>query len=98
MHGYAIQVYEIPYAISPLNIIVDVNGYKGPNRGGRDIWNLNVYYDGTINEPHLNPECMADSSCARRTMNSQFYNRCLTSYDGDGCFGRFKDRGFKFDY
>lgn len=98
MHGYAIHVFQYPDYISPLNIIVDVNGNKGPNRGGRDIWNLDIFYDGTINGPNLNPECMNDSGCAKRTMNSEFYSKCLTSYDGSGCFGRFKDRGFKFDY
>ena len=98
MHGYAIQVYDNPDSGKPFNIMVDVNGYKGPNRGGRDIWDLDIFYDGTINGGHLNPECMNNSSCAKRTMNHEFYSKCLTTYTGSGCFGRFKDRGFKFDY
>ncbi len=98
MHGYAISVYDISNQNHPLNLIVDINGYKGPNRGGRDIWNLDVFYDGTINGPTLNPECMNSKGCAKGRINSEFYSRCLTSYDGSGCFGRFKDRGFKFDY
>ena len=97
MHGYAISVV-CPDSGMPLRLTADVNAYKGPNRGGRDLWELRVYYDGTINGPHLNPECMNDSGCAKGTINSEFYTKCLTSYDGAGCFGRFKDRGFKFDY
>jgi len=97
MHGYAISVI-CPDSGMPLRLTADVNAYKGPNRGGRDLWELRVYYDGTINGPHLNPECMNDSGCAKGTINSEFYTKCLTSYAGAGCFGRFKDRGFKFDY
>ena len=97
-HGYAMHVREMPNPQSPFNIIVDVNGEAGPNRGGRDIWNINVYYDGTINGAHLNPECVKDSSCTQRTINRLFYSKCFTSYDGDGCFGHFRENGFKFDY
>lgn len=98
MHGYAIRVNRLPNFSNPFNIIVDINGNKGPNRGGRDIWSLNIYYDGTINGAKLGPECMNDSSCAKNNVNAEFYTKCLTSYGGAGCFGRFKDRGFKFDY
>ena len=100
MNGYAIYI-EAPGTMDndyPMKLLVDVNGQKGPNRGGRDIWDLWVHYDGTINEKVLTPECVSDESCMSRYRSGAYGGDCLTSYFGTGCFGRFKDNGFKFDY
>ena len=96
MNGYAIRV-DVPDYSNPMRLTVDVNGKAGPNRGGRDIWDLWVHYDGTINDRVLTPECVSNSACMER-FRSGSYSNCFTSYLGTGCFGRFKDNGFKFDY
>lgn len=100
MNGYAIYIDPPGYLggnINPMRLTVDVNGKAGPNRGGRDIWDLWVHYDGTINDRVLTPECVSNSVCMER-FRSGSYSNCFTSYLGTGCFGRFKDNGFKFDY
>ena len=103
-HGYAIRMYGGPADMyGPLMITVDVNGYKGPNRGGRDIWTLDVYYDGTINDVNLTPECIQEEYCGgpsspEETINERFEHCKEFSYDGNGCFAHFKDNNFKFDY
>jgi len=95
-HGYAIDIRS-GWENKPLMLIVDVNGQAGPNRGGRDIWWLYVYDNGTITDIDLTPECEKDTECIKNETEREF-NNCLSSYWGRGCFAHFKDNGFKFDY
>ena len=101
-HGYAIYANYPPDFSDPMSISVDVNGRKGPNRAGRDIWAMSIYHDGSINESGLNPECLKDETKCWYAIKDIIQNRfeyCQeSSYDGGGCFGRFKDNNFKFDY
>ena len=96
MHGYAIDIRE-GWENKTLRILVDVNGQTSPNRGGRDIWWLWVYEDGTITDIDLTPECKANAECVKREADEQF-EQCLSNYQGTGCFAHFKENGFKFDY
>lgn len=103
-------IYLIPPSNRrPGNIQVDINGKKGPNRAGRDIWMMSVYADGVVSEG-LHRFIMKDSyknnpsnmmSARNGLINSKFnackYNMNVWKYGG-GCFARFEDRGFKFDY
>ena len=41
----------------PITLYVDVNGEKGPNKIGYDLWNMSIFYDGSIDESGVNPEC-----------------------------------------
>lgn len=41
----------------PIALYVDVNGKKGPNKIGYDLWNMDIFYDGSIDETTINPEC-----------------------------------------
>lgn len=39
----------------PIGIFVDVNGKKGPNKNGYDLWSMSIFYDGSIDESELTP-------------------------------------------
>ena len=98
------------YAYGPINLYVDVNGKKGPNRVGYDLWDMNIYYDGVIEESGVGPECRGkiDSKydgdsykcieyTAHEKRETRFENICKEDAYG-GCFGHFLENNFKFDY
>ena len=101
-HGYAIRLYS-PSAYEPAILTVDVNGAKGPNKGGRDIWTLDIFYNGSINDSNLTPECFSKNECGgypskEEAIENRFEHCMEFGYDGSGCFGHFKENNFKFDY
>ena len=94
---------------SPIRILVDVNGKKGPNRAGYDLWDMDIFYDGVIDSAHINPECRKGSNICGDYENSpqearewQYLDKCQGELNGEGtygaCFGHFLNNGFKFDY
>ena len=90
---------------TPGELYVDVNGRKGPNKIGYDLWSMSVFYDGTIDEGGLTPECRKNNDkCLGRTPKDIRDNRfldCRSDYwigGYGGCFGHFLENGFKFDY
>ncbi len=94
-HGYAIRMQPAD-AYGTASVQFDVNGTGGPNRGGRDLWDVYIYYDGSIDE--LSPEARANEEYAKNRKEYRFERCKESSYDGSGCFAHFKDNGFKFDY
>ena len=92
---------------SPINLTVDVNGKKGPNKVGYDLWTMSIFYDGTIDESWLNPECKKNKDlCYYQEdidkLRDIRFKDCIgdEQYSGlyGGCFGHFLENGFKFDY
>ena len=91
---------------SPISILVDVNGKKGPNRVGYDLWNMTIFYDGVIDESGVTPECrkegikcdfsQLDATTPAEAREGQF-EACKNGEYG-GCFGHLLENGFKFDY
>jgi len=83
----------------PFDIYVDVNGKKGPNRVGYDLWNMTLFYDGTIDESLAGPEAKKGED-GWDTPNNARENRFEACQDGQygGCFGHFLENDFKFDY
>ena len=85
----------------PLVLYVDVNGRKGPNKIGYDLWSMSIFYDGTIDEGGLTPECKRNNECYYTNSPSEEraerFEGCPDSPYG-GCFGHFLENGFKFDY
>ncbi len=76
----------------PVNVQLDLNGKRGPNRYGYDSFVFSIYYDGSISE--LNPEHRDNEEINGRV------NGCLAdgnSY-GSGCFLYLQNNGFKIDY
>lgn len=94
-----------PDAGVPGTITVDVNGKKGPNRLGYDIWSMSLFYDGTLDEGGVTPECRRNNECnngysdASEVRQDRFDVYCLDATGNyGGCFGHFLENGFKFDY
>ena len=94
----------------PGELYVDVNGRKGPNKIGYDLWSMSVFYDGIIDEGELTPECRKNNnncigsygSTPREIRDNRFLDCNGRGRDWSiqygGCFGHFMENGFKFDY
>ena len=92
------NVIRIGYQSMPLNILVDINGKKGPNRVGYDLWDMNIYYDGTIDDSNLEPSFRNNSDWSFSDIREDNYTgHCQGGYYG-GCFGHFLNNNFTFDY
>jgi hypothetical protein len=87
-----------------------VNGKKGPNKFGYDLWDMDIFYDGSIDEGGINPECKKgipspesgmlcgyNGSTAKEVRDNKFNNSCQEGGYA-GCFGHFLENNFKFDY
>ena len=92
---------------SPITLYVDINGRKGPNKIGYDLWSMHIFYDGSIDEGGVTPECKKDNKyCyiylgnSPKEIRDSRFDMCKYEHNGayDGCFGHFLENGFKFDY
>ena len=84
----------------PFDLYVDINGKKGPNKIGYDLWNMDIFYDGSIDESQVFPEIRRGDenwSSPHEAREDRFINYCQEGGYG-GCFGHFMENGFKFDY
>ncbi len=108
--GAAMCIYSTDWSI-PIEIRVDVNGKKGPNRNGYDVWSMDIFYDGSIDESTVGPECRQGKGACGLIHSNPYAARQARFYEcqgrGDGtfdglpygaCFGHFLENGFKFDY
>ena len=77
--------------------IVDVNGAKGPNILGRDLFTMFVYGDGSIDD--LLPEG-ATVPLTEAQRNTQFTSGCVTAGVDDlhGCFGKILNDNWQMTY
>ncbi len=94
---------------APGYLMVDINGLKPPNRGGRDFFALSFYYDGTLDEG-VTPECRKgmDHKCSNgaystpaEARENRYENACkaeLSATYGSGCFAKILNDGWKMDY
>ena len=92
---------------APIDLYVDVNGKKGPNRVGYDLWCMSVFYDGVIDEGSVGPECRGrddgyegygcEEQSAYEKREYRFEDACKEGQYG-GCFGHLLNNNFKFDY
>ena len=97
------DVIRIGYYVTeaPIDLFVDINGKKGPNRIGYDLWSMSIFYDGSIDEGGHTPECKRNNECNPKNSPSEMrawrFETCQNGAYG-GCFGHFLENGFKFDY
>lgn len=97
------SIMRIGYSTSPIELFVDVNGKKGPNRVGYDLWSMSIFYDGTIDESSITPECRRDKddclfvSSSIEEWREYRFEDCKNGQYG-GCFGHFIENNFSFDY
>ena len=92
----------------PISLYVDINGKKAPNKIGYDLWSMDIFYDGSIDENNINPDCKMNSgpeNCNRtgwgnspKEVRDNRFERCRDGGTYGGCFGHFLENGFKFDY
>ena len=77
----------------------DLNGPKGPNKQGYDLFYFSVYYDGSISE--VPPECRKDAAQCNGYTPIEKADLCkngeVSGY-GAGCFMYLQRNGFKIDY
>lgn len=84
---------------TPLSLVFDVNGKKGPNKIGYDLWSASVFYDGSVDEGGATPDIRKNYPGERlENIIKDRYKSCLDGNSYGGCFGHFKRNGFKFDY
>ncbi len=82
----------------PIALYVDVNGKKGPNRVGYDLWYMDIFWDGVIDEYGVTPEFRSgEEKIENWTPREYNFESCkVGAYSG--CFGHFLENNFKFDY
>ncbi len=78
---------------NPARIILDLNGKSGPNVVGRDLFNLDLNYNGSIAESFSNEnsayETHKPENCG---LQGEYYPY------GVGCYNRIIQNGWKMDY
>ncbi len=82
-------------------LLVDINGQKGPNIWGRDLFNLYIFADGAIDDYYVNIDCRLNNNCdqgdnATELRDFNYTNYCNTS--GDGCFGKILNDNWQMTY
>ena len=95
---------------APIELYVDVNGKKGPNRNGYDLWTMSIFYDGVIDDSGVGPECRGridheydwysykcEQTSAHEKREYRFGYVCKNSIYA-ACFGHLLNNNFKFDY
>ncbi len=86
---YSLQGSEI------MNIIVDINGQKGPNIVGRDMMMIFMYRNGVIDD-YNNGAWTAPLTEAQRNTN---YNNCKSDANSTwGCFGKILNDNWQMTY
>ena len=78
--------------------IIDVNGAKGPNILGRDLFTMFVYRDGSIDD--LWPAGASSVPLTEAQRNAQFTAGCVTAGVDDlhGCFGKILNDNWQMTY
>lgn len=85
------------------HMVIDVNGPKGPNRGGRDIFFAEFYDDGSIDIAGATPECKSQGKCdgnkSLKDMREAYFNsNCKTGRYGMGCIGKIINDNWEMNY
>ena len=99
--GTVLNLYGRYYDYGLIEVTVDINGRKGPNKIGYDFWSMDIFYDGSIDESGLTPECKKENKCYNTnspTEEREFRFDICKNWQYGGCFGHFLENGFKFDY
>ena len=87
-------------------IVVDINGKKGPNIYGRDLFVMYVFPDGVIDVYRANPACRENNSCPSGKTNVTDWRESVAancaSATGevwhDGCFARILNDNWQMNY
>ena len=78
-------------------VYVDVNGQKGPNIFGRDIFIMYIYKNGLLDDSTLGSTSTAPMTETDRT--NMFNSNCNTSSTSiHGCFGKILNDNWEMNY
>ena len=84
------------------HMLIDINGPKGPNIGGRDMFYAEFYDDGSIDVAGATPECKANGVCdgdSLTAIRDTLYNSsCSSTWQGQGCLGKIINDGWTMTY
>ena len=88
-----------------LQFFIDINGQKGPNIYGRDLFLMHVYPDGVIDDYKVNPECRINGKCSgdssvkdyRETLFASCLSNAGNSYI-NGCFAKILNDNWEMNY
>ena len=86
-------------------VAIDVNGQKGPNIYGRDLFILYIYSDGVVDAYRVNPGCRENNNCTLGANPSEhrekLYESCASSTGDtwyDGCFAKILNDNWEMNY
>ena len=86
-------------------LYVDINGQKGPNIGGRDMFSMRYYNDGSIDVYRVTPECKINSayctsygSDPEEIRENRFNKVCIMANTGDDCIGKLISDNWEMNY
>lgn len=90
---------------SVAEIYVDVNGQKGPNILGRDLFRMYLYNKGSVLDDYeVDAVCRETGNCSGQGSNAidkrlqNFNDFCAKGDDPDGCFGRLLNDNWEMKY
>ena len=92
--GVSIRPYYLKSGAKLVNIGIDINGQKGPNIGGRDLFWFYVYNNGVIDDFPIDANTVAPMTSAER--DTQFTTYCNST--ADGCFGKILNDNWQMTY
>ena len=86
------------------HITIDINGPKGPNVAGRDLFFVSFYSDGSIDEEGIPPECrQLGQGCSlgkksAQEVRSSLGASCKSNQYAKGCLGLIINNNWEMDY
>ena len=97
-HSVTVDGKNIPYG----HITIDINGTKGPNIAGRDLFFVTYYPDGSIDEDGIPPICKTNNKCiggtSAQNVRENYGKNCASSAEAKGCFGLLLNSGWEMNY
>ena len=94
-NGSSIGVYSGTIPVNGIaQIVVDINGQKGPNIFGRDAFTMFLYKDGTLDD--LSTDGVVPMTKEQR--EARYATYCINNAAWDGCFGKILNDNWQMTY
>ena len=93
--GVSIGYSYRPFGGVLYELYVDINGQKGPNIVGRDLFPMYIYNNGLIDEANLKDSTAPMSEDER---DKEFDEECNGSGTWNGCFGKILNDNWQMTY
>ena len=97
--GVSLRLIKSEQGNKLANLMVDINGQKGPNILGRDLFFFALYKNGRVDD--YNDET-ADAPLTKDQRDSSYNNNCMKAgsdaVSGWGCFGKILNDNWQMTY